>query len=379
MNPVVFSIIQRLHDTSGQAVMHVAGGGASAIGWLQAVPGGSRTLLRATVPYHPSALADIVGYAPEQAVAVETALVMAEKAYREAKGLVEEGAPAIGVSCTATLVTDRPKKGQHRCHLAFMTETAARHYALVLTKGMRDREAEDDVVSRLVLRALAEAKGLAADIDLGLRGDERVEAQDLPSIPGLQAFVSGERPLLVIPPNGKAHAGPVEPSAVLSGSFNPLHEGHRQLAEAAARTIGGDVAFEIPAVNADKPQLAELQIRRRAMQFAGWATLVITRAPTFAEKARLLPGKVFVVGVDTAERILDPRFYGGTGEGMQAALEVVRRTGCRFIVAGRVENGRFTTLADMRVPAEFADLFQGIPPEEFRVDISSTELRRAQE
>src|SRR6185295_17706306 len=32
--------------------------------------------------------------------------------------------PAIGVACTASLVSDRPKKGEHRCHVASQTGTA---------------------------------------------------------------------------------------------------------------------------------------------------------------------------------------------------------------------------------------------------------------
>ena len=51
---------------------------------------------------------------------------------------------------------------------------------------------------------------------------------------------------------------------------------------------------------------------------------------TFAEKAQLFPGVVFVVGVDTAERIVQPRFYGDSEERMLQALEQIRQSGCRF-------------------------------------------------
>jgi hypothetical protein len=63
---------------------------------------------------------------------------------------------------------------------------------------------------------------------------------------------------------------------------------------------------------------------------------------------------------------------------MREALLQVRKAGCRFLVAGRTVDGRFETLADVAVPAQFADLFTPISPEDFRADVSSTELRRGE-
>jgi hypothetical protein len=106
--------------------------------------------------------------------------------------------------------------------------------------------------------------------------------------------------------------------------------------------------------------------------------LALTAAPTFAEKAAALPGIVFVMGVDTAERIVDPRYYAGSEFAMREALSQVRKAGCSFLVACRKVGERFETLTDVAVPAEFADLFAAISPDAFRADVSSTELRRAE-
>jgi hypothetical protein len=92
----------------------------------------------------------------------------------------------------------------------------------------------------------------------------------------------------------------------------------------------------------------------------------------------LFPGAVFVVGVDTAERIIAPRYYGGE-EPMQAALTEIGKQGCRFLVAGRhAADGRFVTLCDVPVPDAFRRLFSAIAADDFRLDISSTQLRRAE-
>ena len=43
----------------------------------------------------------------------------------------------------------------------------------------------------------------------------------------------------------------------------------------------------------------------------------------------------FVVGVDTAVRVVDPKYAGGSEETLRGDLEKIRRAGCRFLVAGR--------------------------------------------
>ena len=76
--------------------------------------------------------------------------------------------------------------------------------------------------------------------------------------------------------------------------------------------------------------------------------------------------------------MLEPRFYGGNRAAMLQALDEIRAAGCRFIVAGRLDrrSERFVTLADFEIPEEYRYLFQEIPAERFRVDLSSTELRQ---
>jgi hypothetical protein len=95
------------------------------------------------------------------------------------------------------------------------------------------------------------------------------------------------------------------------------------------------------------------------------------------EKARLFPGVTFVVGADTAARIVQPRFYGERVEAMTAALDELRRLGCRFLVAGRSGgDGVFQGLDQLAIPEAWRDLFAAIPEDHFRIDISSTVLRQ---
>ena len=66
---------------------------------------------------------------------------------------------------------------------------------------------------------------------------------------------------------------------------------------------------------------------------------------------------------------------GGMVSVSYPALAEMWGTGCRFLVAGREDNGVFYTLDDVDVPQGFSPLFQEIPESRFRKDISSTALR----
>src|SRR5262245_10487751 len=396
------SLTERIHATPQQGVIVVTGGGASAIADLLAVPGGSRTLLEAVVPYSEAALTGWLRKKPEQFCVEETALAMAAVAYERAGALAPaEGKAAssyIGVACTAFLVSDRPKKGDHRCYVATQTRTATSSWSLVLEKGARDRPGEEALVGHLILCALASSVGLADLPPLDLRPGEKIVTHHASgdslvvellegkrgvvwSLPGSAIGLARHGDSPEIDAKSSLHAAipvPLSPSAgLLCGAFHPLHFGHRQMREAAAQRLGGPVYYEMSIRNVDKPPLDFLSIDRRRAQFTD-EPLALTAAPTFAEKAAVLPGVTFVVGVDTAERIVHPRYYGGSNEGMRAALCRIRAAGCRFLVAGRKVGECFETLADIELPAEFAPLFAAIPPDEFRADISSTELRRAE-
>lgn len=178
--------------------------------------------------------------------------------------------------------------------------------------------------------------------------------------------------------DGTLHHPPTRgPAAFLAGSFNPLHQGHRILAEVASGLLHMPVAFEISIANVDKPQLANDEIRSRLRQFAGWAPVYLTHAPKFVMKAALFPGSVMVIGSDTAVRIIDPRYYGNDERERDRALQRIAAQGCHFLVAGRAEvTGQFLALDEIEVPAGFRHLFKAITEAEFRQDISSTELRQ---
>jgi hypothetical protein len=377
MNPSLRRLIEALHAGPYRYVVAVTGGGTGAVAALLSVPGGSRTILEALVPYHERALVEFLGRAPEQFCSAETARALAGRACERARWLAP-GEAVAGAGCTASLATERPKRGDHRFHLAVHTGAATLTCSLTLTKGARDRAGEEAVLDAVLLNALAETFGLPERVEVPLLPGEEVQSEHTAGAGALVALVHGERGAVCVEADGRLRADAPGPRLLVPGAFNPIHAGHWGLAEVGENLTGLVAAFELSVTNVDKPSLDAEEVRRRLAQFTSRAPVWLVRAPTFVEKARLFPGATFVVGADTAERIVAPRYYQDSAETMGQALDEIRKHGCRFLVAGRVgADGHFTELHNLDIPDRLRDLFAAIPARAFRVDVSSTALRRA--
>ena len=375
MDVEIHDAIRRIHASPAKIVLVAAGGGIQSMTWLLTTPGASQTILEALIPYSDRALADFLGEPPRRTVTIETAELMASRALERAKSLSDSQAALIGVACTATIATDRPKRGKHRVHVSCKTEDSLVTYSLELVKGRRDRTDEDTTASLLVLRAITDAADVGPPAPLPLAPPERVQV--IGSGDPITLLLAGAAESILIEADGSVHIDGRPPGAVLPGSFAPLHIAHRELAATASETLRQPVAFEMSIANVDKPPLSAACARQRLAQFAGRYDAVLTRAPTFSQKAEILPNTTFVIGYDTAKRLFDPRYYQHDERMMTDTLTQIRRRGGGFLVAGRLDDGIFRTLDDIQMPNELQDMFQALPEGRFRQDISSTELRAA--
>ena len=203
---------------------------------------------------------------------------------------------------------------------------------------------------------------------------------------------------------------------------------------ATAATIAPMIVFEISAFNADKPPLSRQVLEERILQFhpqhhigpllhelgvSNYA-VAVTTAPLFLQKSLVFPKCSFVIGADTFSRLVNPKYYATpVGENMDAAvsnseeamkqkermekerellchaammcaLSAISERGCSFVVGGRVastpssSSPNFETLQHLMsnlpytscIPTSLTNqLFKGLTENEFRMDLSSTEVR----
>ena len=382
-SPAKDALVAAVHANPRRGVFAVTGGGTGLFSTLLAVPGGSATVLEAHVPYAADALRDFLGTPPSQACSAETTRALAMRCFLRAR----EFGGDFGFAITASLATDRPKRGTHRAHWAFQDAAIARSWTCsggreadagsgsgggeaglwpAARWGKSARRAEERLVEEAGLHMLAFSLGVA---------DAPGFAAETATIGRYADVVLGLR----------SHVAERRFGAVLPGAFNPLHDGHRRMRADAAQRLGIDVGYELSVVNVDKPPLGYFDVQSRLRQFDS-RDVVVTRAPTFLEKARALSsqgesgspglgGPTFVVGTDTIARIAAPRYYGTTRE-RDAAIEEMRSLGCRFLVYGRIdEGGSFKTADDLPLPQALKAICTNVPESEFRSDLSSTAMR----
>ncbi len=175
----ISALVRAIHAAPGKLCLVVTGAGTQALAWLFAEAGTSRTVLDARVPYSQAALDEFTGRKADQHVSAAEASFMAERALEEARRLSDEDVLLAGVACTAAIATDRVRRGENRCHVALAANDGRRTtLSLVMNKGERDRAGEEDVTSRIVLNAIAEAKLVPGRVEVPLLDGEVIVRSD---------------------------------------------------------------------------------------------------------------------------------------------------------------------------------------------------------
>lgn len=377
MDDLLQPLVGAIHDSGCGLAVVITGGGSGAIGELLQVPGASQSVIEAIVPYSTLALDSYLGFAPDQYCSVEAAAVLARRAWRRCVELDRSPRRHVGVAATASLTSNRPKHGPHRCHVATCDGELLRCYSVELVRDRRDRRGEEAVCVRLVLWATAIACGIAGrGFEIPLGADEPIAFEERPECEWFARLARGETSRVTISPDGRVRVGAAVPGVILAGSFNPLHAAHRGLAEVAATYARQPVSFELSIVNVDKQPLDSRAVADRVGQFRWHSAVEVTRAPTFLEKSRLFPSTLFVLGADTLIRLFDERYYASQVGGLDATFAEIASHGCRFLVAARPdESGRVWSIADVSIPSQWRPLFDAIPTDRLCSSESSSKIR----
>ena len=307
----IWQQVESLLHGGGQWALAATGGGGELASWLLNHPGASASVIEVQVPYREEALAAYLGSAGPHRVTAQTARDMADRAYVRARRFtgVEEG--IVGVGVTAALATSRSRRGEDRAYIALRLPQEYRLFDLHFEKGAADRLAQEEGLSRFALAVLAEACGGGAILP-PLPDYVKCSRHTLSLQDPLGLLVTGDIELVEFGLDGIWTSEVERDSRLLfPGSFNPLHEGHERLAVAAGRLSGRRPSLELSVENVDKPSLQRVDIEGRLAAIRGRFSVIMTRAPTFLQKARLFSGCHFAIGYDTATRLLQGAYYEG--------------------------------------------------------------------
>lgn len=321
----VASHLQRLYASNKppRLVVEASGAGGQLFQWVLSVPGASSVFVSGGLPYATVCTDELVGRRLEQYCSAETASAMAFAAYKKcANAVMQEhrcfqrlaGSDVVGLGITASIASTQPKRGDHRGFVGLHTISHRKCVGVRMVKGARTRAEEDMLVSRLGLSMVlhngvpdasddvirphlihaAGSDGSASSTRVSSStsegGSEQIETFEDAQHDYISAVLDKRLPQLVLVgvtdedphhtlatpsrfaafPELRLPAG----SIVLSGSFNPLHDGHVGMVSAALKQQGWDghsahppVVFEIAIVNADKPPLSREEVEARVEQF----------------------------------------------------------------------------------------------------------------
>ena len=363
-------VIQAINNSPFKAFFAITGGGQTFIGDYMKVSGASKTVIGALVPYSQYEFDKFVGGKVDSYCSEEAARKLAVAAYNRCIEAGVETCYAIGIGVTCSLAKDNEREGRiHNIHIC----AHARNFTYIFHSipnvqgnSTTRRDIEEFIAAKQILYILNQStvKEMVSSID------SLCEKAILSSVDGelYSDVLEGKRPMLLSSNfDDEQTVIPIYP-----GSWNPLHEGHEQIAKVAKEILGAPVVFELSVKNADKGQLDAVDIKRRVEAVQVKYPLALTNASTFVEKAiqfrRRFPKDqiVFVVGADTWNRLWDPKYAGPPSEveSILGAFDV------KFLVFGR------GTIPIYQGAGERLRIHHELRATEFDMDISSTNLRK---
>jgi nicotinamide mononucleotide (NMN) deamidase PncC len=345
------------------------GAGAGIINQLWSVPGSSAYLSGYSFPYAPEEQQELLGFMPEHFCSQEAAIDLASAAYMKAYKF--GGKKPVGVGLTATVASEQEHHGGHRVYACIITDSIidTYHYNLFKGKGELQRKFDGETCDDLVHHLISDGLGLKFKTFI-------VGYQDATELARSQFF---KRPFFTaygkrIEASSPHEEYSLDHTALMSGAFNPPHDGHFGIVDAMWRDHGMQVVFETTANPPHKAALTVQELLKRAKLLQGHDRLFTQDLPLYLDKARAFPGVPLVMGADAALRLLDPKW----GQDPVETFREFDKLGTMLYIVGRNIDGKFVNRDSIwdRLPSGALDLYAKTTRRvKGEWDISSTELR----
>lgn len=334
-------------DCKKRIFVAASGAGAGIQNRIWAEPGISNVLVGAVFPYSIDEMDRFLGFKPDSYCSAATAVAMAIQSYYHAFEYGKE--PAVGFGLTASVASTEVHRGEHRCHIATMTDDGCNLYKVYLKKdsGEEARIHDGSQCDRAGIEVLKRALDPAECHNTG----NNLALQNILKYPSFAK--DGTR----------TH---VSLDVVYPGAFNPPHDAHRWIARKTKATFWIDL--ETP----HKGNLTVPQAIQRAKMLKGSDVYFSTGTPLFVDKMKKANyGATIVIGSDTAYRLLDPQW----GIDSKTIYETMDSYGSWFTVVTRVTDD-LRSYDPYKLPDDFLRRVKDIilPPKELN-NLSSSVIR----
>ncbi len=359
--------IQLINDSPYKAFFAIAGGGQTFLGEYCLHSGASKTVVGALIPYDRVIFNNFIGGKIDSYASPEAARKLAISSYGECLKAGVQKEFAIGIGASSSIATDNERAGKkHKFNVAAHTYDSTYSIAVIVNQGA-SREEEESMIKDLIFEFLWEIATQGAKFEnlKEFAANAHSDAGESTTFHAVEnshfsKVASKEIPFVSSIPL-------YQDLAIFGGSFNPIHEGHKQIKELAEKTLNKKVFLELSVKNTDKGSLDFIEIQKRIDGLVGY-DYIIDMASTYVEKTNAIKSydakisPIFIVGADTWNRIWDEK-YGYPVKYLESFFD---EYGVKFLVFGRNER-----LVDK------GGVFRIVHPdaENFNVPISSTQIR----
>ncbi len=403
----VFATLRDMGDDAPLLYIINTGAGAGLQRKAWDVPGISNFFVGACFPYATEeTMGNILGFTPEKFVSVEMAIDLAMEAYKRAW---KPGRKAVGIGMTCSVASTKSHRGDHRIIVASFSDVACWYMSVVIPKGdfwtdpklteeerkvkmlkqrVTDGELADSVAELLLCSVVGDP--LDTDIQTFLRdhcGNPEIAVDGLKIA---KTRIMAHPFFRADGTRGTSADIELKKTAILPGAFNPPHEAHFKGAQAAVESLaflGSEYRKVVYSTTVNPPHKAALshaEMLQRAKMMKGQDFILTEDDPLFLDKVRKFPGAHFIIGADTMERMLDPKW----GVEIDTLLDTLNQLEAVFHVPNRLvgsevlycQNIMARVRDQMRAEGKPQHTYERILRKmfhavNFRLDLSSTELR----